>query len=228
MTNSPRTDTMLNVNVQRLIGELRANRRLQAGIAVVLAIALAEFALRWSDHIQEQERQLAQLQGDLHALRTQSRVESELVAQRDALAAAHRTIEDRLWNAPSEAIAQARFRDWLAEALLSAGARNSTVSLAPPRPPGERRDQSIANNAKNPQPTEGLRELRGTIAFAFSPETLEKTLLTIEGGEALARVESIQVTRRTQRAELTVRLLARIAPQTTPRDRPASAPLTTQ
>lgn len=201
---------MFKINAYRQIGELRANRRLQAGVAIVLAIMSTEFALRWNDHLQNQERQLAQLQGELHALRAQSRVESELVARRDALATAHQAIEDRLWSAPSEAIAQARFRDWLSEVLQAAGTRNPTISLAPPRPPGERRNQPASAKPSPMTSPEGLRELRATLAFPFSPDSLEKVLAAIEGGEALARVESIQVTRRTQRVELTVHLLSRI------------------
>ena len=55
-----------------------------------------------------------------------------------------------------------------------------------------------------------LRELRANLTLYFSPETLEKVLLEIEGGEPLAAVESLNVKRQERKVEMSVRVLMRI------------------
>lgn len=124
------------MNPRDLIGttwrELRGSRRLQLALLAFVVIAAAEGGLRWSDRLAARERQLQDLRGELRSLRAQSRDEAELRQALAGLAEARRELDARLWRVPSEAIGQARLKDWLGGIAKQAGVANPTLTLSPP------------------------------------------------------------------------------------------------
>lgn len=206
--------------------EFRANKRLQYGCAAILLIAVVNGGLNWSDRLTSQSRELSQVRGEIATLKQQSLDEASLRQTILELDQLDEEVNRRLWTIPSEAVGQARLKDWLSETLTRVGATNPTLKLANPRPPGREADSSnqAAPNAtlrsdakKRPGQTAsdlGLREFRATIGFVFTPESLERLLAELEGGEPLAAIDSLTVSKRDRRAELGIRLLMRVAQNT--------------
>ena len=127
----------------------------------------------------------------------------------------------RLWQSPSEAQAQARLRDWLASALRSAAVARPAVSLLPL----QAAPAASGASAKQHAPT--LR-VRATVNFDLAPNALENALVQIEAGGQLARIDSLSVSARSRRVEMTVSVPVLLSPEVRPmtpwpsaRDRPA-------
>ncbi|MBV6477087.1 MAG: hypothetical protein KJZ92_04485 [Rhodocyclaceae bacterium] len=205
------------MNPRDLIGttwrELRGSRRLQLALLAFVVIAAAEGGLRWSDRLAARERQLQDLRGELRSLRAQSRDEAELRQALAGLAEARRELDARLWRVPSEAIGQARLKDWLGGIAKQAGVANPTLTLSPAKP-------LLAADKAPAAELGAVHELRAVLGYAFTPDALERTLAAIEGGEALAAVEALNASRRDRRIEMTVRVLARVEPRAAPEARP--------
>ncbi|MCC6657125.1 MAG: hypothetical protein IT512_02945 [Rhodocyclaceae bacterium] len=186
--------------------ELRSSRRLRLALLAFAAIAAVEGGLRWSDRLVTRERQLQELRGELRGLRAQSRDEAELQQELERLTGARRALDAQLWRVPSDAIGQARLKDWLGDVLKKAGAANPILKLAEIKPLAGA-DKTVVEELR------AVHELRAVISFGFTPDALEKVLAAIEDGGQIALVEALNVTRRERRAEMTVRVLARIAPR---------------
>ena len=199
--------------------ELRRSRRLQLVLLAFLLLAVAEGGLRWNDRLAARERQLQQLRSELRTLRAQSRDEAALRQSLDALAQARRDVETRLWRVSSEAIGQARVKDWLESVLKRAGAARTTLTLAAAKP------FAAADKEGVPAELRALQEIRATVTFAFAPAVLEDVLAAIEAGEAFATIEALAVSRRDRRVDMTLRVLTRVAaaPAETPGETPRRA-----
>lgn len=203
----------LREQIDRAWRELRGSRRLQLALLAFIAIAATEGGLRWSDRLTARERQLQELRGELRDLRAQSRDEAELRQALAKLAEARRELDARLWRVPSEAIGQARLKDWLGDLAKRAGVTNPTLTLSAAKP------LSSADKAASAE-LRAVQELRAVVGYGFTPEALERTLAAIEGGEALAAVEALNASRRDRRVEMTVRVLAHVEPRPAPEARP--------
>ena len=209
-----------------LVQEFRANKRLQYGCVAILAIALVESGLNWSDRLTNQSHTLNQVRGKIATLKQQSHDEAALRQALLELDQLDEKVNERLWTISSEAVGQARLKDWLTEILKRAGAINPTLNLANPRPLGKEAATSTPAmpNALPRTETEkksgqlssdtGLREFRATISFVFTPESLERLLAELEGGEPLLAVDSLTINKRDRRAELGIHLLMRVAQNT--------------
>lgn len=186
--------------------ELRGNPRLRRGLMAIAMVLLVDGALRWSDWVIQQQDTLARLQTELTELKSNARDEATL---RSALAQAQSlsdAIDARLWTVSSEAVGQARMKDWLTDIVKRAIANQYAVTLAASRELGKPAATSV------PAASPALREFRATVSFQLTPRALEGVLLDIEGGEPFAAVETLLVKQQERRVELTVRLIMRIKP----------------
>ncbi|MGE3347336.1 MAG: hypothetical protein AB7I35_07870 [Ramlibacter sp.] len=197
---------------QRFGQEFRRNRRLQWGLAVIAMVLLADGGTRWKERIEAAQQRLAQLQIELATLKRQAKNEG---AMSKALLDARRASEladARLWVATSEAVGQARVKDWLTELLKKSGVSNFSVNLTAAKPMAVAPE--VPPDSARPLPTKdetgGLFEFGAASTFPFTPESLEKVLASIEAGEPLARVESLSVRRNDRRVEMGIRVLIRL------------------
>ncbi|MDP2367509.1 hypothetical protein [Rhodoferax sp.] len=198
--------------LKKLLTELRGNRRLLAGLAIVALVVVIEGGLRWSDWLGAQQITLTKLRAELSDLKTHTRDEAAL---RTALSQAQRmgnAMDARLWSVSSEAVGQARMKDWLTDIVKRSIANQYAVTLAASRELGKpgAADPSGAQGSVQGGTAPTLREFRATVSFQLTPRALEGVLLEIEGGEPFAAVETLLVKKQERRVELTVRVIMRI------------------
>lgn len=170
------------------------DRRLLGLVAVAAVIVLGEMSLRaWEAH--------RQLDAELQQVRSRAAVlaagsdQVDWVARTRAAEAERSALQKRLWQSPSEAQAQARLRDWLSGALRTAAVKGPAVSLLPL--------QAAAAASANGGPLAALR-VRATAGFELTPNALEQALVQIEAAGQLARIDSLNVSARSRRVEMTV------------------------
>ena len=203
-----------------MLGSMRQNRRLQAGLALIALLACIEGGLRWNDHLTGKLEHLQQMRSELRNLRIQSRDEAAMRKSLDDLRLARQAVDSRLWIVPSDAVGQARLKDWLNAILKRTGIAGQSLKISAVQPVNER-DSSGMNpvDALSPQnaPPDagssglpGLRQIHATLSVIFTPASLEQLLGEIEGGEAYANVEALTISQRDRRAELSVRILMRV------------------
>ncbi|MCW5649924.1 MAG: hypothetical protein KIS62_09275 [Ramlibacter sp.] len=196
--------------LQKMGDEFRRNRRLQWGLMVIAIVLFADLGARWKDRIDANQKKLAQTQIDLATLKRQAKNEEAMAkALNDARRAAE-LADARLWVVTSEAVGQAKVKDWLADLLRQAGVGNASINVAAARAVVGQQDESSGAGASKPGVGVGLYEFSATSAFAFTPDSLEKLLAAVESGEPLARIESLSVRRNERRVELGVRVLIRL------------------
>ncbi len=204
--------------MQKLLEELRRNRRLQVGLAAIALVILGDRALAWSDSLDARRQALTQAQIEVATLKSQARNEPTMqMAMRDIRAAAA-LADARLWVVSSEAVGQARLRDWLIDQIKLAGAGNYTVNVASPKPVVAAGAEGVASNAPSALPSSpatggGLFEYGAALTFTLTPESLEKMLTALEAGDAMSKLESLSVRRNDRRVELGVRMLMRVKEQ---------------
>ena len=206
----------LNKLLSESYQDFRSNRKLQYGLLAIALIVCVEWGMRWSDSLDAREKQLQQLHSEVRMLRNQSRDEEALRQLLSELETAQQAVDKRLWVVSSDAVGQARLKDWLTNLVKKAGVKNFKLVLSSPRALGQSDGQdmsagAITGSGKAARDSlKSLRELRANLTLYFSPETLEKVLLEIEGGEPLAAVESLNVKRQERKVEMSVRVLMRI------------------
>ncbi len=194
--------------------EFRGNRRLQWGLLAVLAILIGEGGLRWADSLSRQGEEARKLNADLVLLRSQTRSEPVLRQTLADLQATRKSVDEKLWSVPSEAVGQARLKEWLEDTLKKTGATGASLSLSSVRAAGNKEEPASAAAEKGQQ--ESLREFRAIVRMHFAPGSLEKLLAEIEAGEAFAGVESLTVNRRERRVEVMIFVLMRVAATAAP------------
>ena len=216
--------------VNECLKEVRSNRNLQYGLLAIIGLVCVELGLGWSDTLSVKEKQLQQLRSELRDLRSQSRDEAGLRQQLIELERTQKIIDERLWIVSSEPVGQARLKDWLTAILNKAGAKNFNLVLSSPRVLGAREGsgeaRTTAESVSKPEAVlpsgaakegiKNLREVRATLTLVFTPASLEQILFDIEGGKPLATIESLNVSRRDRKVEMTVRVLMQIGQEETP------------
>ncbi|MBX3586296.1 MAG: hypothetical protein KF796_06605 [Ramlibacter sp.] len=201
--------------MQKFSDEIRRNRRLQWGLVVILLVMLTDMGARWKERIERKQQTLTQLQIDVSTLKGQAKNEGAMrTALRDARQAAE-LADARLWVVSSEAVGQARLKDWLIELLKQSGANGYAANVAAPKALVESRPEVPGDNARPPASAglplgRDLFDFGATATFIFTPESLEKVLAGIEAGEPLTRVESLSVRRNDRRVEIGIRVLMRL------------------
>jgi hypothetical protein len=201
--------------LQKWGAEFRSNKRLLAGLLLILGVFAFEGAVRWSEFLSQQQATLARLQTELATLRSQARDEATLRSQLTQVKLLATHVDARLWTVSSEAVGQARLKDWLTEVVKRSIADQYTITLAASRELGSNANASDASPARTSQApakpqVASVREFRATVSYIMTPQALEGVLLAIEAGEPFAAVESLNVKGVERRVEMTVRVLMRI------------------
>lgn len=199
--------------LQKFSNEMRRNRRLQVGVAIIAFVVLWDRAAAWYDRLEGKQQALTQLQIEVSTLKGQARNEVAMQAAIREIRKAAALADARVWVVPSEGIGQARLKDWLVEQMKLAGAGNYTVNLSTPKPLAESAQGSPPSVAPvgvlgPSQPP--ILEFNAVLTFTFTPESLEKILAAVEAGDTMAKVESLSVRRNDRRVELGVRVLMRL------------------
>lgn len=204
--------------------ELRTNRTLQLGLAAIVVLLCVEAGFRWNDHLELQIQQLEQIRSELHRLRTQTSDEAALRATLGKITAARRAADERLWRVSSDAVGQARLKDWMTGILKRAGVGNTRLNVSaakvfagkdeaaestrPDQTPDVSDESALAERGAGN--VGDLREIRVSLSMPFTPASLEQVLADVEGGDAFASVEALTVVQRERRVEMTVRVLVRL------------------
>lgn len=191
--------------------EFRSNKRLRYASFIVLFIILTDVSLRWTDRIDAKHKEFTILTAEITALKQQSQDEVQLKEVLAKATEAQDQAKARLWIAPSDAIGQARLKDWLLDLIARIGATNTGLNIANPRPLGENEDKPLTNIA-GVNNSVGLKRFRATLTLRFAPETLEHLLAELEGAEPFVTIDTLVVNRREMRVEIGLGVLIDIQP----------------
>ncbi len=196
---------MDSLSSPKWLGTLRIDRRARWLIAIAAALACIELLLpAWEAH--------QKVETELDAVRKRAQL---LAATNDGIDWAALTgdaerqralLQSRLWQAPSQAQAEARLRDWLTGALSNAAVAKPSVTLLPVQ-------GAVAASAPDKS---ALLRVRASVGFDLTPKSLENALVQIEAGGQLARVDSLSASVRTRRVEMTVSVPVRLRPEASP------------
>ena len=190
-----------------LLQRFRIDRRLLMLAGVAALLILGELGLRAFEAHQQLENELRKTRGRAEVLAAGSD-QIDWAARTQAAEDERNELQGRLWQSPSEAQAQARLRDWLASALRSAAVARPAVSLLP---------LQAAPAASGT--SEGARttlRVRATVNFDLAANALENALVQIEAGGQLARIDSLSVSARSRRVEMTVSVPVLLNPEARP------------
>lgn len=191
--------------------EFKSNKRLQYGSMVILLITLVNGSLHWSDRITTQTQELKALTGEIVTLKQQAMDETLFQEALTKATQAHQIVEARLWTVPTDAIGQARLKDWLLDTMARAGITNPNLNLANPKPI-EEAPPPLPQSASSTVNRGGLKRFGATISFRFTPETLERCLGELEGGDPFIAVDTLVINKREARVEIGLGVLISVAP----------------
>ncbi len=197
----------------KAVAEISANSRLRWGLVIVGLIVLVDGGLRWRDAVTQQQQVVAKLNADVAALKSGFKNESVLQRAVESSRLLAAIIEMRLWTVSSEAVGQAKMRDWLTEVVKRNIADQYAITLGVSRELGKQDSGAAASLSTSSEGQAGtIREFRANVSFRLTPRALEGVLLEVEGGEPFGVVESLLVKGQERRVEMTVRVLMRIQP----------------
>jgi hypothetical protein len=151
--------------------ELRSKPRLQAGLAVGLALLWLLVLLELTDALDAARQDKARLIDEVARLRTVG-AEQHWPAMRDQTAgrlADHRSLA---WREESEGRMQAMLQDWLREQLAAAGVqpRELVVTVLPAR------TVSPSGSGRKAELQADMRIARARLSFEFKPDALHQIL----------------------------------------------------
>ena len=155
----------LKKTLDSALSEIRSKRSLQYGLLAMALLFCSELLLQWTDWQDAQEKQWQQLRSELRTLRHQSRDEATLRNQLSELEAQQRIVGERLWRVSSEAVGQARLKDWLGEQLKKAGINKFRLTLSTPTVLDARRAEELAKREINDVHVEAGARLNGALAM---------------------------------------------------------------
>lgn len=197
--------------LSRAAAEMRANPRLRYGLALIILVLMTEAGLRWSDAIAQQQQTLVKLQSDLSALKSGMRSEAALKQSLAQVQRMGKAMDTRLWTVSSEAVGQARLKDWLTDLVKRSIADQYAIALGATQDVGKPAAPFGGEAIRTASASDSaLREFRATVSFRLTPRALEGVLLGVEGGEPFAAVETLTVKGQERRVEMTVRFLMRV------------------
>jgi hypothetical protein len=180
--------------VNQWLDELRRKPRLQAGLAVVLALLWLLGLLELSDALDAARREKARLIDEVARLRTVG-AEQHWPAMRDQTQvrlADHRALA---WREESEGRMQAMLQDWLREQLAAVGVqpRELVVIVLPARTvlPSEQ-------GRKSELPAD-MRIARARVSFEFKPDALHQVLARLPASRRWIWVSRMSVDNDSQR-----------------------------
>lgn len=193
---------MAALSPPKWLGAIRIDRRARWLIAIAAVLASIELLLPAWDAHRKTEAELATVRKQVQLLAAADDGIDWVVQTRDS-ERQRAQLQSRLWQAPSQAQAEARLRDWLTNALSNAAVAKPSVSLLPV--------QSAA--AASAAGTPALLRVRASVGFELAPKALENALVQIEAGGQLARVDTLSASVRTRRVEMTVSVPVQLRPE---------------
>lgn len=212
---------MMSSTVLRRLKLGPVSRRLWLLIGLGVVALSTELGLRAWEQQQKLEQELKTLRGRIQLLQA-SADPVDWVGLSKELSKLKQDLQDQLWQASSEAQAQAMLRDWLSSTLKAAGIQRPTLRLQPPqaaitasggKPGGESLSPVEATEASKQLLQQAIR-VRALISFELQPGMLETVLQQVERGGQLASVDSLSVSKRTRRVEMGVSMPVIIRPTT--------------
>lgn len=201
------------------------NKKVLILIGLSLLAVAGELGLRAWEAQQKLEGELKSLRSRIHVLQA-SAEQMDWAALSQDLDRMQQDLQAQLWQAPSEAQAQAMLRDWLSSTLKTAGIQRPTLRLQPPQsaasPAAAAPGSARPDDAQPPAAasTTGVAErlvqqairVRAQISFELAPGMLEAVLQQVERSGQLASVDSLSVSKRNRRIEMTVSMPVIIKP----------------
>jgi hypothetical protein len=180
--------------VSNWLDELRSKPRLQAGLAVVLALLWLLGLLELSDALDAARKERVRLSDEVARLRTVG-AEQHWPAMRDqaqARLADHRSLA---WREESEGRMQAMLQDWLREQLASVGVqpRELVVTVLPAR------TVSPAANGRKAELPADMRIARARVSFEFKPDAMHQVLARLPASRRWIWVSRMAVDNDSQR-----------------------------
>lgn len=176
----------------QLVNELRQNARLRIGLSLIILITGLYYVLDLRDDNAGLAEQLHRLQAKKARILATTKQQGwpERLEQAKSI---HSKAEKRLWDAPTLALAQANYQDWLKQQLLLAKAQRPNIKVGDV-------EQARSNSAtgktddteENPLP-EGINRIPAKIEMDFTPSTLNDLLEHLEGSTRLVVIESLNV-----------------------------------
>ncbi|MEO5732844.1 MAG: hypothetical protein ABIN96_00030 [Rubrivivax sp.] len=203
------------------------NPRLLWLLGVVALIVLGEGALRAMAAHQSMLAELASARARATVLAGAS-ASDDWAARTTAANQEAQALRERLWTAPSQAQAQARLADWLGRVLPDSAAGGRPViglmasQLPPSQAPGAIGSTvtggrfSVAGPGVEPVSAVSdadIVRVRAGVTVVLLPGVLEKTLVAIEGGGQLARIDALTVSGQSRQLQMTVSVPVLLQPQ---------------
>ncbi len=187
------------------------NRRLWLLVGLGCSLLAGELAMRAWEMQMQMDRELKSLRGRIELLQA-SADPMDWAALSKQISQLQAALHEQLWHAPSEAQAQAMFRDWLSNTLKTAGIQRPSLRLQPPQPARQPRITDPADAAAPAASSPGVNEqllqqairVRAQLSFELQPGALETVLQSVERGGQLANVDNLAVSKRTRRVEMEV------------------------
>lgn len=163
-----------------LVAQVRSNRRLALGLALIPLILWGYLVLLSQGWVDDSASQLRQSQEELARI---ERVAGDASWARRAKEVDIRRneLEARLWRIETEGLARAEFQEWLLSAARTAGIGRPQVRLE--------------SNSGDGQRAGGYRSLNASLSGDFAPESLTAFLTTIANEKRLIVVSSMRIQR---------------------------------
>lgn len=205
----------LALEIAKLGAELHANRRVQIGLLLIATIFAGYQLAKLSDHVDAQRDQLVAARSELGKARLRSRNvdgKKQLEAKRGQL---QRALDSSLWRVPSPAVAQAQMNEWLVSGLSRLSLDRLSVSqttLVPKKNASVSLDALSGNFSDSaPDAQQGeLVEVKASVSFAYDSVLLIDALAFLESGQRHAVVDSLTVSPRERKIDMSVRATAMI------------------
>ncbi len=172
--------------LDNFLAQLRGNPRLRWGIAIIVAVLWLYGILLLKDSLQERSMQyrmdgkrVAQMRAELAQPEWLARVEQANVLSTQ--------LEGRLWQAPTQGLAQAAFQDWLNTAVRNAGVARAQVAVTViDETPATQQGDAGATPAD-------LWKIKAKLSFDFSAQSLIELLRMMESNDKQIAVGTLVV-----------------------------------
>lgn len=173
-----------------LLNQLRANARLRAGLALIIAIAWLYGVLTLREEVQAQNQRFRSANLAVNRLKAQL-AEPEWPARATTARALAVQMEGRLWQAPTPGLAQAAYQDWLTISMVKAGITNPQIAVSVVEEAAAAGNAADAKTA--PDTLADVWKLKAKMQFEFNPPALMDFLAALENHERQSVVRQLTV-----------------------------------
>lgn len=191
-----------------LLLQLRSNRRLRVGLALIVATLGTYLTLDQSEQVAKKQKEYRRLSVQLAQAQRQATDTSWLARSKEAVQALAE-LRDKDWTDNNHGLIQSKWNDYLQTLLAQEKTVNPTVALseALTDSPKSKQDDSIAVN--------GMTMMRAKLRFEALPRTLYNILQIIDTNKQTMVVESLTYNwiGTTGRAEINLKALTHLSGQ---------------